>query len=95
MSQWNTHFRDLHNRLGVLRELFDAEESSEHLKFFDEYLSVNEFELALHALCNFLLESTTPAVDEIALKEIQALHIQMELEDDCTRQLTAKLFPAS
>lgn len=38
-------------------------EAAGYLKFFDDFLEEGEFGLALHALCDYLLEPDVPAVD--------------------------------
>jgi hypothetical protein len=91
MNDLHSHHRDVANRLEALRNVFSGgPEGSKYLRFFDEYLDVNELELALHAACDFLLEPTTPAVDDAALEKIEMLHRLMKLEDDCTMKLRQK-----
>lgn len=87
----NSHFRDVADRLRALRSVFSLGPAGlKYQGFFDEYLDVNELELALHAVCDFLLEPTTPNVDDEAIEQIQVLHRLMKLEDDCTRTLKEK-----
>ena len=91
MNNMHSHFRDVASQLEALRTVFSrGPEGSKYLGFFCEYLSVNEFELALHAVCDFLIEPTTPAVDKTAVDRIERLHKLMKLEDDCTGELREK-----
>jgi hypothetical protein len=77
----------------LLRELRAALE--DHIVFqtrrdlFDEFLEANELELALHAACGALLETTSERASPEILKMIEALHQQMELRDDCVERLLA------
>src|ERR1700726_2210204 len=50
---------------------------------FDEYLEMNELELALHSACDVLLESPFDKPSAEVLKKIEDLHKAMELRDDC------------
>jgi hypothetical protein len=91
MNNLHSHFRDVTERLRPLRNVFsDGPEGSKYRNFFDEYLSVNELELALHAACDFLLEATTPAASEATMAQIGELHRLMKLEDDCSKRLKGK-----
>jgi hypothetical protein len=56
---------------------------------FNEYLSENGLELALHAACDALLEKPRPACSEEVLKLISDAHSVMELHDDCVERLQA------
>jgi hypothetical protein len=57
--------------------------------FFDEYLSENELELALHAACDALLEKPRRACSEEVVKLISDAHNAMELHDGCVEALRA------
>jgi len=87
----HSHFRDVADQLKTLEKVFSTgPEGSKYMGFFEEYLAVNELELALHAVCDFLLEPTTPAVDEATLGRIETLHKLMQLDDDCAPRLKEK-----
>jgi hypothetical protein len=87
----HSHFRDLADQLETLSKVFSSgPEGSKYKGFFEEYLAVNEFELALHAVCDFLLESTTPEADEATVGRIETLHKLMELQDDCAARVKEK-----
>jgi hypothetical protein len=60
------------------------------LTLFDEFLSANELGLALHVLCDFLLEpDALPTSPELRLR-LQLLHSRMEIIDDCVARLQEK-----
>jgi hypothetical protein len=83
----DAHYRMISERLGSLRHLFSDDE---RLKYFEESLAANELEVALHALCTFLLEPSIPPVSSAALERIGNLHSLMQLEDDCVERLRLK-----
>ena len=85
------HYKVLESSLLELRHLFRLNENlSDYRQHFDEMLNANEFEIALHALCDFLLERTTPNVRLGEINEINMLHEKMGLDDDCVAALRAK-----
>jgi hypothetical protein len=91
MNNLYSHLHDVADRLKELRNVFsEGPEGSKYLGFFDEYLDANELELALHAVCDFLLEPTSAAVDDAVLEKIAVLHRLMKLEDDCAARLKEK-----
>jgi hypothetical protein len=82
---------ELDGELGRLRTVFDGSAPGEGaLRSFDEYLSANEFGLALETLCDFLLDSNVPTVTPSLLLEIQRLHTKMGVDDNCVRNLRQK-----
>ena len=50
--------------------------------YFDESLDANEFEIALSALCDFLLESATPGIASAEMDKIVTAFRAMELDHD-------------
>lgn len=88
MHNLRAHYRELDERLRGLRNLLS---DAGYLKYFDESLQANEFGEALHALCDFMLESGTPPVNDAALDQIKGLHALMNLEDDCVERLRQKV----
>jgi hypothetical protein len=81
-------YHDLSNRLESLRQLFSRDESGQQgVQWFDEFLSANEFEPALHTLCDFLLESEKAQCDQAVLDQIELLHQKMGIKDDCVDNL--------
>jgi hypothetical protein len=91
MSYSNEYYRDIGKRLEALRGLFASmPENNKNLGFYDIYLAANELELALHTLCDFLLEPTSPNVSDSALEQIQLLHRMMKIDDCCVQKLKEK-----
>ena len=56
---------------------------------FDEFLREHEFELALHVLCDYLLEPTTQPAAPTVVKLIEKLHASMQIVDNCVADLHA------
>ena len=89
------HLQDLWTELEAelrdLRTVFEpSAEGREALCVFDEYLSANEFGLALETLCDFLLDSDATAIPGSLLMQIQHLHTKMDVNDNCVRNLRQK-----
>lgn len=81
----------LESSLLELRHLFLLNENlSGYRQHFDEVLNANEFEIALHALCDFLLDPTTPNIGLSEINKIDVLHEKMGLDDTCAAALRAK-----
>ena|ERR1035438_4522957 len=59
-------------------------------KNFDEYLSANEFGLALEAVCDYLLECDESAIAPHLLAKISRLHSKMGVSDNCVTRLRQK-----
>jgi hypothetical protein len=87
MKDPRAYYRIVGERLERLKPLLS---DADRRRYFEESLAANELEIALHALCNYLLEPGTPSVSRAALNEIESLHAQMEIEDDCARRLAEK-----
>jgi hypothetical protein len=60
------------------------------LDFFDEFVEHREFDLALHSICDYLLEAESPATDLAVIESLAALHESMQIEDDCIKRLLGK-----
>jgi hypothetical protein len=92
MAYSSEFHRDLASRLMALRVVFSTgTEGRRYVELFDEFVSVNEFELALHQLCDFLNEPTTAGPSDAVLDQIRGLHSTMELNDDCAERLKSKV----
>jgi hypothetical protein len=63
------------------------------LSLFDEFVREQEYELALHLVCDFLLGADAIPVTEAVLKRIEELHRTMDIRDDCTARLVLKSNP--
>ena len=81
---------DLAGRIAQLRPLIN-DGGSQTLYFFDEFLREQEFDLALHIICDFIIESPNICISGSVLNEIRDLHKQMELEDQCILDLEKKI----
>jgi hypothetical protein len=81
------HYRDVSDRLGRLKDLVS---NAEGLRYFEESLAANELEVALHALCDFLLERSSLPVSSAVLEQVKDLHDLMQLEDNCVEKLKQK-----
>ena len=90
-QDYREHYADLTKQLQSLRRLFSLNESlSSFRAYFDEELDANEFEIALSALCDFLLEPETPGIALAELERIDAAFRAMNLSDDRIAALQAK-----
>jgi hypothetical protein len=74
-------------RLAGLRVVLEARRDSAWLAQFDEFIREHEWELALHVVCDHLLESTDHAERPEVLDQIAALHEAMAIEDTCVADL--------
>ena len=82
---------EVKSELRMRGSLFDASpEGAAALAHFDEYLLHNELGLALETLCDFLVESDTPAISPEQVARIQRLHSMMKMEDACVENLRRK-----
>jgi hypothetical protein len=86
--------KELQDRLRNLRSVLVTERSGAFLGLFDEFLENHEFELALHTLCDFVLESDSPPVPTAILDQIQFLHATMKINDSCVEQLRNRTLPS-
>jgi hypothetical protein len=77
------HFEDLRVGLSPLRRLLGEDRE----RWFDEYMDHNEFGLALHVVCDSLLEEKELVVDDRTIEAIETLHEKMQLVDACGTQL--------
>jgi len=85
------HWEDARLKLESLRHLLLFNKVPEsRLAYFDELLWANELEVALHTLCNFLLEHESATVETHDISAIESLHRQMQLVDECVSQLRYK-----
>jgi hypothetical protein len=58
-------------------------------QLFDEFMREHEFELALHLLCDYLLERTTQPAAPAIVKLVEKLHASMQIVDNCVANLHA------
>jgi hypothetical protein len=79
------HYRSVSAQLLTLETIFDdSERGKNYRNHFKEELEENE--VALHTVCDFLLERNSP-LDAEVLNRIDALHKQMQIHDDCVDKL--------
>ena len=91
MSNLIERGQSLAKRLEELRHVLTGKaEASGYLRFFDDFLQEWEFALALHAVCDYLLEPEVPRAEDSTLERIRDLHISLELTDDCIDRLNSK-----
>jgi hypothetical protein len=82
------HYRSVSDKLLAFEALFDQSERGRNYRsHFREFLEANELELALHSVCDFLLEKGAAAVDAGTIDRIDSLHQQMSIHDDCAAKL--------
>lgn len=86
------HWAILRRDLFELRHLFasNAQEPGQ-LNYFDESLEANEFDIALHALCDCVLAASTLRITDEEIEKISLLHAKMDLRDDCVDSMRQKL----
>jgi hypothetical protein len=84
-SDWLEHCAAMRERLLELRTSLG--DNKEVQLWLDEYLEANELELALHVICDFLLERTSRQIETEELTLIRTLHEQMNIADDCCSRL--------
>jgi hypothetical protein len=88
---YREHYAALTKQLRSLRPLLSLNESDSSLRaYFDESLDANKFEIALSALCDFLLEPTTSGIASADVENIDAAFRAMELDDDRVAELRRK-----
>jgi hypothetical protein len=84
-------YRELAARVGELRpNLIGYENAIGYLAIFDEFVRECERGLAVHTVCDYLLEPGTPRPETTVIERIQELHLSMKLDDDCVHRLHEK-----
>ena len=77
-------------QLQALRPVLLTKRNHSFLDFFDEFMQQREFGLALHAVCDCILEPDSPRVSRSILDQIQQLHAAMGIVDGCIEELQAQ-----
>jgi hypothetical protein len=91
MSNFDELYADLNKRFEPLSAAFpDSPEGMGGRKYFVENLEAKEFEIALHALCDFALEFDNVRMSPSVIDQIEELHNLMGLEDSCVSDLRSK-----
>ena len=92
MHQFQDLWTELNLRLIALREAFgESEKGKSSRANFEEFLEANEYEIAFHTLCDFLLEHEPVILTENLPNEVSELHAMMNLRDNCSEALKRKL----
>ena len=90
-QDYRDHYAELETRLQNLRSLFSLNGNlMDYRGHFDEYLSANEFELALDTLCDFLSSPSTPGIAPKEIEKIDTAYSSMDIGEDRTSDLRAK-----
>jgi hypothetical protein len=88
MSAPIDRYRQLAAEVSELRpNIVGRENASGYLALFDEFVRECELGLALHAVCDYLLESGSPRPGPSVIERIDALHRSMKIQDDCVDRL--------
>ena len=53
-------------------------------------LDANQFEIALYALCDYLLEPDAPHVEKTEISKIEELHRHLEVQDAVQQRIESK-----
>ena len=78
---------DLQAQLQALRPILLTRNHNSYLDPFDEFMEQREFGLALHAVCDFILEPDSLPLDRHTLQQIRTLHMVMQIDDHCVDEL--------
>jgi hypothetical protein len=73
--------------LQSLRPILLTEHGHSFLDLFDEFMREQEFGLALHVVCDYILEPNSPTVTNATVEQIRCLHTEMEIIDHCVEHL--------
>jgi hypothetical protein len=95
-SQQLEHWAILRSELLRLRHLF-AQNAQQPggLDYFDALLEANEYEVALHALCQCIVAAPAPRITDEEVERIDLLHTRMDLIDGCVESIRRKQSPSS
>lgn len=78
---------ELREKLLTLGEVFVADEALSYRTLFHELVREQEFELALHAVCDYLVAEGAEFITPSRIMLIEALCSAMDIEDDCIAEL--------
>ena len=91
MANLRDLWREVTLELQALRMVFPtSDEGVKALRSFDEFLSENELELALHVACDSLLEPDSLPTSSEVISRLALLHSAMGIADDCVLRLQRK-----
>lgn len=84
-------FKELRTQLQTLRSIVHTGGEGSFRDLFDEFMREGEYGLALHVLCDSILEPDSPRISKLTLDSIQQLHVEMKIHDHCVKELRTKL----
>jgi hypothetical protein len=67
-----------------------AMENADCVALFDDFVQHSEWELALHIVCDYLLEMRSLPAPPRVVEQINALHELMQIQDACVSELRAR-----
>jgi hypothetical protein len=77
----------LQAELQSLRPVLPSEPNHRFLDLFDQFMEQREYELALHTVCDYILEPGSPRVGVATVTQIDRLHALMKIDDQCVQEL--------
>ena len=83
---------EIQDDLRALGRVFAGSAGERYREGFEEFVREHEFDLALHAVCDYLAESA-PVQEPSILDQVKRLHCLMGIEDDCLLRLTQARTP--
>jgi hypothetical protein len=85
-----TQREEMNTELAPLRSVLATGQAEAKLALFDELVEQHEWEIALHVVCDYLLEPTARISLEAIIEQIRTLHEKMGLHDTCVADLQRK-----
>ena len=79
---------DIRGELNGLRLVLP--EGGKECALFDEFIREDEFGLALHVVCDYLLTPDSARVDHGTTSRIERLHFAMGIDDGCLLAIAKK-----
>jgi hypothetical protein len=73
------HWNEVRTRLLLLRRLLSGNSEAEEV--LDEFIDHNELGLALHTICDALLECDQAAIENEDIEAIEFIHERMQIAD--------------
>ena len=81
---------DMRQIFANLKNVVSTEWNPDAPAVFDEFIREHEWELALHVVCDYLLEPKTPSAPQELIEQIESLHRGMDIQDSCVTELRRK-----
>jgi hypothetical protein len=78
---------EIQDDLRVLGRVLSGSADEKYREGFEEFVREHEFDLALHAVCDYLAERA-PVRESAILDQVERLHFLMGIKDDCLLRLT-------